>query len=112
MGYPLASGSQARTPNLLCRITCQVLVANTPCKRVRLTRVLGTSATDGAAQPFELPALIGPGRHLGMQREPGRLAHRITERLIAGGQRLQREHLAALLRAHSNPVKRDERSDT
>ncbi len=39
-----------------------------------------------------------------MRREPGHLAHRITERLIAGGQRLQREHLTALLRAHGNPI--------
>ena len=51
---------------------------------------------------LELRAL---SRHSGMQRESGHLAHRTTERLIAGRQRLQGEHLAALLRTDGNPIR-------
>jgi hypothetical protein len=46
----------------------------------------------------------GPGRHAGVQREPARLACRLTGRLIAGRQGLSREHLAPSSRPHRDAV--------
>ena len=40
-----------------------------------------------------------------MQRESSHLAHLVNERLIAVQQRLQREHLAARVRAHCDAVR-------
>ncbi len=39
-------------------------------------------AADLAAQPFQLLAFIGPGRHPGMQREPGNLTCSVIERFV------------------------------
>ncbi len=39
-----------------------------------------------------------------MQGESGHLAHPVVERFVAGRQRLQGEHLAALLRPNGNPI--------
>jgi len=52
---------------------------------------------DVPAQPFELLAFIRPGRHARVQREPGYLAHPVSERLVTRWQPLQREDLAALV---------------
>ena len=61
-------------------------------------------AADVAAQPLELAALIGPRRHAGVHTEAADLAWRLRESLIAGGQALQREHLAPGARPHRDAL--------
>ena len=81
------------------------LIADVAVGRQRQALFRDRRSGDVAAQPFQLLAFIGPRRHPGMQAEPGDLTYPVTERFIAGRQRLQREHLATLLRAYGDAVR-------
>src|SRR5690606_34786351 len=61
-------------------------------------------AADVPAQPFELLAFIGPGRHAGVQAGPGYLANPVTERITTGRQSLPSEHLSPRLGTDSDTV--------
>jgi len=85
-------------------VRCLQLIPHIAIRREPQALFRDRRAADVAAQPLQLVAFIGPRRHPGMQAESGHLACRITERLIAGGQGLQGEHLAACLLSHGDAV--------
>ena len=80
------------------------LVTDVAVRRERQTLLRDRRPTDVPAEPFELLALIRSRRHASVQGKSSNLSDPLIEGLVTGRQRLQREHLAALLPTDGDAV--------
>ena len=85
-------------------VRCFQLVANITIGRQPQPLLGYLRAAEVPAQAFQFLAVIGPRRDPGMQIEPSYHADLLIERRIAGRQRLQRKHLAALLWTYRDAI--------